>query len=92
MYECTMNDFKDLSFLNDGYNSLKSLSLTGPDLSKSFICNNGIIIPFGNIISYDNNNYKINNQRTNMPEYIIYDTSQVKIRYIIQVERSFSYI
>ena len=48
MFECTMNDFKDLSFLNDGYNSLKSLSLslTGPDLSKSFICNNGIIIPF----------------------------------------------
>ncbi len=89
MFECTMNDFKDLSFLNDGYNSLKSLSLTGPDLSKSFICNNGIIIPFGNIISYDNNNYKLNNQRTNMPEYIIYDTTQVKIRYIIQVERSF---
>ena len=84
-----MNDFKDLSFLNDGYNSLKSLSLTGPDLSKSFICNNGIIIPFGNIISYDKNNYKLNNQRTNMLEYIIYDTTQVKIRYIIQVERSF---
>ena len=75
--------------LNDGYNSLKSLRLTGPDLSKSFICNNGIIIPFRNIISYDNNNYKLNNQRTNMHEYIIYDTTQVKIRYIIQVERSF---
>ena len=62
----------------------------GPDLSKSFICNNGIIIPLGEIIPYvDMKNIGFNRiQRTQMPEYIIYDTTQVKIKYIIQIENN----
>ena len=58
-------------------------------MSKSFICNNGIVIPLGEIIPYvDRNNIDNFNQRVEMPEYIIYDTSQVRIRYIIQVEKN----
>ena len=90
IYECGANQFKDLSFLNEGYNSLKGLSNMGPDLSKSFICNNGIVIPLGEIIPYvDMKNIGFNRiQRTQMPEYIIYDTTQVKIKYIIQIENN----
>ena len=91
MYECKINEFKDLSLsiFNEEYNSLKGLSYQGPDLSKSFICNNGIVIPLGEIIPYvDRNNIDNFNQRVEMPEYIIYDTSQVRIRYIIQVEKN----
>ena len=70
---------------------MKGLSFIDPDLSKSFICNNGIIIPLGDIIpNIERQNYHIGYngiQRTEMPEYIIYDTSQIKIKYIIKVEK-----
>ena len=83
-------DVDKLPFLKNGYNSLKSMSFSGPDLSKNFICNNGIIIPLGNIVNYCKDN--INNvMMTSEPEYVVYNTAQVKIRYIIQVERIGSY-
>ena len=83
-------DVDKLPFLKNGYNSLKSISFSGPDLSKNFICNNGIIIPLGNIVNYCKDN--INNViMTSEPEYVVYNTAQVKIRYIIQVERIGSY-
>ena len=77
-------DYEKLPFLNEGYNSLKSVSMTGPDLNKNFICNNGITIPLGNIISYSDVGM---NYSTSHPEYIVYDTAQVKIRYIAKMER-----
>ena len=77
-------DYEKLPFLNEGYNSLKSISMQGPDLNKNFICNNGITIPLGNIITYSENG---NNYSTSYPEYIVYDTAQVKIRYIVKMER-----
>ena len=50
---------------------MKGLSYVGPDLSKSFICNNGIVIPLGEIIPYvDRQQYNIGYngiQRTEMP-------------------------
>ena len=58
--------------------------MSGPDLNKNFISNNGIIIPLGNIIEYSK---KYNIFNTSQPEYVIYDTAQIKIRYIVQVER-----
>ena len=87
-------NFENLSFLNEGYNSLKSLSNSGPDPNKNFISNNGITIPLGNIITYNNNNNNYNMSfvsynmfRTSYPEYVVYNTEQIKIRYIVQIER-----
>ena len=80
-------DLEKLPFLNEGYNSLKSVSSAGPDLNKNFVCNNGIIIPLGNIVSYLGNDRQYMNYMTNHPEYIVYDTAKVKIRYIVKVER-----
>ena len=79
-------DLENLPFLNEGYNSLKSISYSGPDPTKNFVCNNGITIPLGNIIDYniDENNRKY--MTTSYPEYIVYDTAQVKIRYIAKME------
>ena len=79
-------DIENLPFLKNGYDSLKSSSMSGPDLNKNFICNNGITIPLGNIIEYKNNNNNMLN--TSQPEYVIYNTAQIKIRYIVQVERN----
>ena len=81
-------DIENLPFLKNGYNSLKSISSSGPDLNKKFICNNGIIIPLGSIVSYNKNINNFMYTTTTYPEYVIYDTSQVKIRYIVQVEKS----
>ena len=78
-------DYEKLPFLNEGYNSLKSVSVQGPDLNKNFICNNGITIPLGNIIKYSETGM---NYSTSNPEYIVYDTAQVKIRYIVKMERN----
>ena len=81
-------DYEKLPFLNEGYNSLKSISMEGPDPNKNFVCNNGITIPLGNIVSFRENNM---NYATSHPEYIVYDTAQVKIRYIVKMERSGGY-
>ena len=88
IYEASKNnlDVENLPFLKEGYNSLKSLSNRGPDLKKNFICNNGITIPLGNIIDYQRAS-NFNNFHTENPEYVIYDTAQIKIRYIAQIER-----
>ena len=92
IFECDINSYKETnSFLSEGFNSLKSKSSNGPDLNKTFVCNNGIKIPLGNIISYNinKNSFGSNNVSTTMnPEYIVYNTDQVKIRYIIQIERN----
>ena len=80
-------DVVNLPFLKNGFNSLKSTSYSGPDLNKNFVCNNGIIIPWGNIVNYYKNHMFTSNV-TNHPEYVVYDTKQIKIRYIVQVERN----
>ena len=91
IYESSKNnlDVINLPFLKQGYNSLKSVSRTGPDLNKNFITNDGLIIPLGNIINYPIDiNYQYNYSITSEPEYIVYNVEQVKIRYIVQVERN----
>jgi poly [ADP-ribose] polymerase len=89
IYQAEKNnlDIETLPFLKNGYNSLKSLSYSGPDLSKNFICNNGLTIPLGNIIDYKKNRNSLM-MITSEPEYVVYDTAQIKIRYIVQVERN----
>ena len=80
-------DYEKLLFLKEGYNSLKSLSGSGPDPNKNFVCNNGITIPLGNIITYNNNNNNYYQGVTAYPEYVVYNTDQVKIRYIVKMQR-----
>ena len=83
-------DTEKLDFLNMGYDSLKSIAINGPDPNKNFVCNNGVIIPLSNIISYGNNNLMNRNTfRTNYPEYVIYNCEQIRIRYVVQMEKSF---
>ena len=83
----------DKSFLNEGYNSFKSTSYQGPNLNKNFITNNGITVPLGTTEDYGIRNMKINDVNnsciiTEYPEYVVYDTSQVVIRYIVKMERN----
>ena len=90
IYNAKKNDLdvENLPFLKEGYNSLKSASYLGPDHNKNFVCNNGIIIPLGNIVDYQEGKNGFNSMITSQPEYVVYNTAQVKIRYIVQVERN----
>ena len=90
IYNAKKNDLdvENLPFLKEGYNSLKSASYLGPDHNKNFVCNNGIIIPLGNIVDYQEGKNDFNSMITSQPEYVVYNTAQVKIRYIVQVERN----
>ncbi len=84
-------DIENLHFLNNGYDSLKSLARNGPDPNKNFVCNDGVVIPLGNIINYGNNNTMnmMNACITSYPEYVVYNCEQIKIRYIVQMEKNF---
>ena len=75
----------DLSFLKEGYHSLKAKSYRGPNLNKRFVCNDGVVIPIGEIVSYDDNKTIRTQSWTQEPEYVVYDTSQVVIRYLVKV-------
>ena len=67
------------------YNSVKGLGKNGPSFKQSVVLANGAKVPCGKSI-----NYKYDNTTTyrglNYNEYIVYDTSQVKMRYLVQVK------
>lgn len=80
----------DLGFLKKGYNSTKAKSVRGPDPNQTFVMNNGLSIPLGKIIQYERKHDKRSNPyMCHSPEYIVYDTTQIRIRYMIQFEENF---
>lgn len=69
----------------DGYHSVTSMGTFCPDPNNKFVLNNGVVIPLGEFIK----NPELNNSSsgsTSIPEYIVYDTNQIRIRYIIQIK------
>ena len=77
------------SFLKDGYNSFKSVSYKGPNEAKMFVTNGGMAVPMGEVVEYRKPGMTMPNEPrtiTQYPEYIVYDTSQAIIRYLIKVE------
>jgi len=60
---------------------VKACAQQQPDVSKRFVLNNGVIVPIGGIVSMsDKKKYDCYDN-----EFIVYDASQVKIRYIVEV-------
>jgi len=73
----------------EGFNSVKGMGERGPDFSKSIVLPNGVIIPSGSMIPYPPVPEAIAAtlgyfSRIGRNEYIIYDTSQARMRYLIQ--------
>lgn len=63
---------------------MKATSKMGPDPSKKFVMNNGVAIPLGKNIDLIKN--KVDTSVTTSPEYIVYDATQIRMRYLIQIE------
>jgi len=62
-----------------GFHSVQALGSLGPDFSDSVVLPNGVRIPLHAPIEYPNRKIQHN-------EYIVYNPSQVRMRYIVQVK------
>jgi len=72
-----------------GFNSVKGMGERGPDFTKSIVLPNGVIIPSGSMIAYPPVPEDIAKtlgyySRIGRNEYIVYNTSQTRMRYLIQ--------
>jgi len=84
MYELTQANY--ITDLPTPYKSVKGLGQTGPNLKQSVVLANGAKVPCGKHKRYKFNP-NINPRTLNYNEYIVYDTSQIKMRYLVQVGR-----
>jgi len=78
-------EFKHMEKAPEGYHSVKALGSQTPDFSQTIYLQNGAMIPVGNTIEApklkDNKYYPVLNS-----EYIVYDSSQIRMRYLVQVK------
>ena len=76
-------DIKLPNTLQEGKNSIKILGMNYPDEKGSYFDENGIEIPMGNIIVNQDEDKKT---YFGFNEYIVYNLTQIKIRYITKVQ------
>jgi len=74
--------------LDAPYKSVKGCGTAGPDPKHNEVLANGAIVPLGKRIQYT---YKNENGERISPtlrfnEYIVYDISQVRVRYLVQIK------
>lgn len=76
------------------FQSAKAVGATGPDFAKSIYLSNGCIIPLGPVTNYQQNlvqqqmggkgfGHRYNAVPNN--EYVVYDTTQIRIKYVIEL-------
>ena len=69
---------------------MKGVGKQGPNFKQGIVLSNGAVVPCGKVIEYKQDNaanphhpWGWNGLMHN--EYIVYDTTQIKIRYLVQV-------
>ncbi|CAF0734869.1 unnamed protein product [Adineta steineri] len=70
--------------LPDGFSSVKGLGSIAPNMKNAVTLDNDVVIPMGPSESTDVNNPK--GYTLNYNEYIVYDTKQVRMRYVIKLK------
>lgn len=65
------------------FQSVKGLGRQGPDMAKSVYLQNGCVIPMGPIIEYPTNPNTYHSLNHN--EYVVYNTNQVRIKYVVEL-------
>ncbi|KAN0029742.1 hypothetical protein ACTA71_007878 [Dictyostelium dimigraforme] len=81
----TMKEFKGAHYMESpetGTNSTKGVGKVGPNFDDSIILNNGVAIPLSppEQVKGDISDYHLE-----MNEYIVYDVSQIRMRYLVEV-------
>ncbi|KAM9979763.1 hypothetical protein ACTFIZ_006024 [Dictyostelium cf. discoideum] len=84
----TMKEFKSAHYMESpetGTNSTKGVGKTGPNFDDSIILNNGVAIPLSppEQVKGDTSDYHLE-----MNEYIVYDVSQIRMRYLVEVSNN----
>jgi ankyrin repeat protein len=74
------------SKLPKGCMSTYAEGYSGPDFSQSVFLEDGVEVPCGEVVSYDQSDKKPRLVSTS--EYIVYDESQVRIRYLVHLRRT----
>lgn len=65
---------------------MKGVGRRGPNFKKSVVLSNGARVPLGELIDYPLDKDEENHWGSlSHNEYIVYDVSQVRIRYMIQL-------
>lgn len=72
--------------LEPRYQSVKGQGRFGPDYKSMITLPNGVQIPYGKNINYfpNDNNYWNSLQHN---EYIVYNTNQIRMRYLVQIKK-----
>ena len=74
--------------LDSHYHSVKGCGRRGPGYKHTVTAPNGVKIPLGKVINYNENKPELLKQmHLQHNEYIVYNTSQIRMRYIIQVQK-----
>ena len=81
MYEKFESEYVEK--LPEGFHSTKGLGRNGPDFSNLITLPNSVQIPVGNVINYEFSDEDKKKVCLGHNEYIVYDTSQVRMRYLI---------
>mmetsp|Transcript_24283 Transcript_24283/g.21434 ORF Transcript_24283/g.21434 Transcript_24283/m.21434 type:complete len:97 (+) Transcript_24283:1276-1566(+) len=81
-------DAEYVTSLDPPYKSTKGLGRQGPDFNENVTLVNGAVVPLGKHKTYEYQDAlgKKIYPTLNYNEYIVYDLSQVRIRYLIQVK------
>ena len=70
---------------NSKYQSVWAQGRTGPDQSQSIFLENGTKVPLGPIVAQPNPTQNGVYRSYNNSQYVVYDASQVKIRYLLEL-------
>uniref|UniRef100_F1KXC7 Poly [ADP-ribose] polymerase n=1 Tax=Ascaris suum TaxID=6253 RepID=F1KXC7_ASCSU len=72
-----------------GKHSVMGLGAVGPDPSGNLTLEDGCVVPYGQPIALEAN--KAKGCTLNYNEYVVYDTNQIRIRYLVEVDFIFDF-
>ena len=74
--------------LDHPYHSVKGCGRRGPGYKHTIVLPNGVKIPYGPVINYHEGNVELlKNYQLQHNEYIVYNTSQIRMRYVVQIQK-----
>ena len=74
--------------LEHPYNSVKGCGRRGPGYKHTITLPNGVKIPYGKVIDYfQNDPEQLRKMNLYHNEYIVYNTSQIRMRYVVQIKK-----
>lgn len=77
---------QNIKELDAPYKSVKGLGQSGPNPDHKLVMPNGCVVPLGKMMDYyENDTNWMNRPSLGLNEYIVYDISQVRIRYLVMV-------